>query len=62
MKNRAAEIVKARAEGKITHTKEGQDGVIQVYYSAHFQYLIKQKGLFYIEEEAGTKKGEILQK
>lgn len=60
LKKRNAEIVKARAEGKITHTKEGQDGMIQVYYAAHFQYLIKQKGFFYIEEETEQRRAKFL--
>lgn len=48
---RSAEIVKVNATGKIIE-KGSDDGVEKIKYQAHFQYLIKQKELFYVEEEA----------
>lgn len=50
LSNRSAEIVKARAEGHITHTENKNENT-EVYYSVHFQYFIKQEGQFFIEEE-----------
>jgi hypothetical protein len=47
---RSAEIVKVKATGKIID-KADQDGIQKVKYLAHYRYLIKQKGNFYIEEE-----------
>lgn len=52
---RDAEIVKAKAKGQITDKNEQNDKV-DVYYSVHFQYLIKQKGLLYLEEEIEKRK------
>ena len=47
---RSAEIVKINASGKII--EEAVDEEFQALkYQAHYQYLIKQKGLLYIEEE-----------
>jgi hypothetical protein len=54
---RAAEIVKAKAEGKITYKKE-QDELTEVHYSVHFQYLIRQEGLLYKEEEIEQRKAK----
>jgi hypothetical protein len=48
--NRAAEIVKVKATGKIISNTVENDLKI-AKYEAHFQYLIKQKGKLYIEEE-----------
>lgn len=47
---RNAELVKVKATGRINR-KTQQDDRERIFYSVHFQYLIKQKGLFYIEEE-----------
>jgi hypothetical protein len=48
--NRSAEIVKAKATGKIIN--KHQDGENEnVTYHVHFQYVIKQKDLIYLEEE-----------
>jgi hypothetical protein len=48
--NRAAEIVKVKATGKIISDTVENDLKI-AKYQAHFQYLIKQKGKLYMEEE-----------
>ena len=47
---RSAEIVKVKASGKIIEMLD-EDEFQTVKYKAHFQYLIKQKGLIYLEEE-----------
>jgi hypothetical protein len=47
---RSAEIVKVNASGKIIEILE-EDEFQTVKYKAHYQYLIKQKGLIYLEEE-----------
>lgn len=48
---RSAEIVKAKATGKILNkTTDGENA--NVTYQVHFQYLIRQKDLIYLEEEA----------
>lgn len=47
---RSAEIVKVKASGKIVELLE-EDEFQTVKYKAHYQYLIKQKGLLYLEEE-----------
>jgi hypothetical protein len=47
---RSAEIVKVKAVGKII--EEANEGEFQtIKYQAHYQYLIKQKGILYMEEE-----------
>jgi hypothetical protein len=56
LSNRKAEIVKVKAIGKVIN--DSSDGDFRsVTYSAHFQYLIKQKGNLYIEEEVETRMG-----
>lgn len=47
---RSAEIVKVKASGKIVEMLD-EDEFQTVKYKAHYQYLIKQKGLLYLEEE-----------
>ncbi|WP_160725872.1 amidase domain-containing protein [Bacillus sp. USDA818B3_A] len=48
--NRSAEIVKVKASGKIL--KESSEDEFQtIEYQAHYQYLIKQNGTLYMEEE-----------
>ncbi|WP_210364775.1 amidase domain-containing protein [Bacillus sp. REN3] len=47
---RAADIVKATAQGRIKSTSNERESE-KVLYEVHFQFLISQKGLFYIEEE-----------
>ncbi|MCH6265912.1 amidase domain-containing protein [Neobacillus citreus] len=47
---RSAEIVKVKASGKILTTAD-EDDFQQVKYLAHYQYLIKQNGSLYLEEE-----------
>jgi hypothetical protein len=47
---RSAEIVKVNASGKIIEMFE-EDEFQTVKYKVHYQYLIKQKGLLYLEEE-----------
>lgn len=51
MYKRNAEIVKAKANGKIISSVIQTDELTSVRYSVHFQYLIKQKNELYIEEE-----------
>lgn len=55
--NRYAEIVKIKTSGKIIEqvNKKDHDTVI---YDAHYQYLIKQKGHLYIEEEVETREAK----
>jgi hypothetical protein len=55
LSKREGEIVKAKAKGQITNKKE-QDETVDVFYSVHLQYLIKQKELMYIEEEIEKRK------
>lgn len=47
---RSAEIVKVKATGRITE-EFSEEEFQTVKYLAHYQYLIKQKGIFYLEEE-----------
>lgn len=47
---RSAEIVKVRAVGRIVEMDEVEE-FQTVKYQAHYQYLIKQKGILYLEEE-----------
>lgn len=54
---RSAEIVKAKAKGKIERKIEGKE-TAKVLYDVHFQYLIKQKGHFYLEEEVEKRQAE----
>ncbi|CAM3630169.1 amidase domain-containing protein [Mesobacillus zeae] len=54
---RNAEIVKAAATGRITEKKQ-QDELGEVFYRVHFQYLIRQKGEFFLEEEIEHRKAE----
>jgi hypothetical protein len=54
---RAAEIVKAKAKGKIEQKLAGREEE-KVLYDVHFQYLIKQKGHFYMEEEVEKRQAE----
>ncbi|PLR97830.1 amidase domain-containing protein [Bacillus sp. T33-2] len=54
---RSAEIVKANATGRIITITEHEE-LTDVLYNVHFQYLIKQKGQFYLEEEVEQRKAE----
>ncbi|WP_066401057.1 amidase domain-containing protein [Neobacillus mesonae] len=47
---RSAEIVKAKAAGNIIDTTNEEE-FQKVKYLAHYQYLIKQRGSLYLEEE-----------
>ncbi|WP_147536132.1 amidase domain-containing protein [Bacillus marasmi] len=60
MAKREAEIVKAKAKGLITHVNE-HEGMKDVTYSVHFQYLIRQHDLLYIEEEVEMRKATFMQ-
>ncbi|MBT2690677.1 amidase domain-containing protein [Bacillus sp. ISL-47] len=51
LSGRSGEIVKAQATGKVTRVGEEKDGVKRVEYNVHFRYLIKHKGMLYMEEE-----------
>lgn len=53
---RSAEIVKVKAMGNII--EQAEDGELQtIRYNAHYQYLIKQKGTLYLEEEVEVRMG-----
>jgi hypothetical protein len=47
---RSAEIVKVKASGKIIE-ESSEDEIQTIKYHTHYQYLIKQKGKIYMEEE-----------
>ncbi|ETI66247.1 amidase domain-containing protein [Neobacillus vireti] len=47
---RSAEIVKVKAAGRIMEESDEEE-FQTVKYLAHYQYLIKQKGILYMEEE-----------
>lgn len=48
---RSGDIVKAQAIGKIISIGDEKDEIRNVSYHVHFKYLIKQKGMFIMEEE-----------
>ncbi|MEH7117959.1 amidase domain-containing protein [Neobacillus vireti] len=48
--NRSAEIVKVKAAGKILE-ESIEEEFQTLKYQAHYQYLIKQNGILYMEEE-----------
>jgi hypothetical protein len=50
LEKRSAEIVKVKTSGKIIE-RNTEDEFQTVKYLAHYQYLIKQKALLYMEEE-----------
>lgn len=50
LSKRSAEIVKVNVKGNILE-KSADDAFQTVKYHAHYQYLIKQKGILYMEEE-----------
>jgi hypothetical protein len=50
MAKRSAEIVKVKATGKIIESND-EDEFQTIKYQAHYQYLVKQKGELYMEEE-----------
>jgi hypothetical protein len=54
---RSADIVKAKAKGRIERKVEGEE-TAKVLYDVHFQYLIKQRGHFYLEEEVEKRQAE----
>lgn len=53
--SRSGEIIKAHAIGTIMTMDEEKEDIRSVKYNVHFKYLIKQKGLFHIEEEIETR-------
>lgn len=57
LSKRSAEIVKARALGKI-HQTNPNNPFTEVFYTAHFQYLIEQNGFLYLEEEVEQRRAE----
>jgi hypothetical protein len=57
LSKRSAEIVKARALGKI-HQTNPNNPFSEVFYTAHFQYLIEQNGFLYLEEEVEQRRAE----
>ncbi|WP_042349957.1 amidase domain-containing protein [Bacillus massiliigorillae] len=50
LKKRNAEIKNVKAKGKIQSKQQEKEETI-VHYNVHFQYFIKQKDCFYMEEE-----------
>jgi hypothetical protein len=54
---RNAEIVKVKAAGKMIE-EIAEDDFLTTRYIVHYQYLIKQKGNLYIEEEIETRLGK----
>ncbi|MBP2242175.1 hypothetical protein J2Z40_002748 [Cytobacillus eiseniae] len=58
LSKRSCEIVKANAIGKIRKIGEVKDELCFVQYDVHFKYLIKQKGLFHLEEEIESRTAE----
>lgn len=48
--NRSAEMVKVKAAGKILE-ESTEDEFQTIKYQAHYQYLIRQNGILYMEEE-----------
>jgi hypothetical protein len=54
---RSAEIVKVKARGNIIDTKVDED-IQTITYQVHYQYLIKQKGSLYQEEEVELRMGK----
>ncbi|WP_066316474.1 amidase domain-containing protein [Bacillus sp. FJAT-29814] len=50
MAKRSAEIVKVKVTGNIIETTD-EDDFQKIKYQAHYQYLVKQKGNLYMEEE-----------
>jgi len=55
--NRGAEILRASAEGKITKEGKTTEGT-EVFYKVHYQYLIKQKNAYLIEERIEERKAD----
>ncbi|MCM3588938.1 amidase domain-containing protein [Mesobacillus maritimus] len=55
--NRGAEIVKTKAEGKITNEGKNEEGE-EVFYQVHYNFLIKQQNSFFIEERVENRKAE----
>jgi hypothetical protein len=55
LEQRDAKIVKAKGKGKIIRQTDRE-----VFYTLHFQYLIKQNRFFYMEEEIEHRKAVIL--
>jgi hypothetical protein len=54
---RSAEIVKVKALGNIV--EKADEGEFQtIKYNVHYQYLIKQKGTLYLEEEVEVRMGK----
>lgn len=54
---RSAEIVKAKAIGKILNKTPDKESTT-VTYQVHFQYLLKQRDHLYVEEEIELRKAE----
>lgn len=53
---RSAEIVKTKAIGKILSKQTHEDKKSTIFYQVHFQYLIKQTDMMYVEEEMEQRK------
>jgi Putative amidase domain len=58
---RSAEIVKVKAAGNIVARSSNGD-YQTVKYNTHYQYLIKQKGNLYLEEEVETRLAQFYKK
>jgi hypothetical protein len=57
MAKRSAEIVKVKAAGNILEETQ-EDDLQNIKYQVHFQYLIKQNGFLYMEEEVEERVGK----
>ncbi|MGJ7910142.1 amidase domain-containing protein [Neobacillus sp. LXY-1] len=57
MAKRSAEIVKVKTAGKIIEEIQDKD-IQKIKYTAHYKYLIKQKGHLYLEEEAEDRQAQ----
>lgn len=49
-KKRGAELMNVKARGRILSTKQ-EEGETKVTYNIHWRYFLKQRDLFYMEEE-----------
>lgn len=57
LSERSAEIVKAKATGQVLSKKTAsEDEKSTVFYHVHFQYVIKQADILYVEEEIEQRK------
>ncbi|RLQ97509.1 amidase domain-containing protein [Falsibacillus albus] len=60
LERRQAEIIKTSATGRIRLMEEEGENTF-IYYDVHMQYLLKQRGLIYIEEEVEHRRSAFYQ-